>query len=63
MYIPFDPPFGCQISAPKRFGLFLAVFWGSNFRPNWRIQVGFLNISDMVHMDKSSLPPGESDPP
>ena len=34
--IYLDPPFGCQISAPG------SVFWwlrGSNFIPDWRIQV------------------------
>ena len=35
--IYLDPPFWCQISAPN--GLCLVVFWGPNFRPDWRIQV------------------------
>ena len=36
--IYLDPPFGCQISAPN--GLLLDGFFrGSNFRPDWRIQV------------------------
>ena len=36
--IYLDPPFGCQISAPKR-SVFGGFFGGSNFRPDWRIQV------------------------
>ena len=52
------PPFGCQISA-TRFS-FLVVFWGSNFRPDWRIQVppkktsGFWNLLDIPHQTLSN---------
>ena len=38
IYTYLDPPFGCQISAPKR-SVFGGFFGGSNFRPDWRIQV------------------------